>query len=59
MIFSFCSFVQYEPHVDWPGIKLGSLKWKAGYLPQPWPRHTTVYFVGLPWVEVSGKLSTY
>jgi len=35
MIASYCSFIQYEPHTDWPGIKLVSLKWKAGYLPHP------------------------
>jgi hypothetical protein len=35
MIFSYCFFIQYEPHMDWPGIKLGPLKWKAGYLLQP------------------------
>jgi hypothetical protein len=35
MIFSYRSFFQYETHMDWPGIKLGSLKWNAGYLPQP------------------------
>jgi hypothetical protein len=39
--------------MDWPGIKLGPLKWKAGYLLQPWtppPYNNLFYMSSLGWV---------